>query len=488
MVHQVVPAKSYSPSAPAVDEASPLSIPASYTRRFVHNSVMVLLFDCLALSLALLIGGMLRYWFRGDSMVPGWSWLILPVWAIGAGFMHLVPGWGIGSVEQLRRLVTLIFASFAFAGLALFLSKTSAEVSRFTLTTSVIIALFLLPLVRTRLKSALISRRCWGLPTVVYGSDDTAAHVLQALRHEQGLGYMPVGIFDNESVPGTIISGVPVLGRLDERTDMAHVAVIATAQTSRQRLIELLEGNLSGYRRIVIIPDLLDAPSLWVTTRDFVGLVGLEIAVNLLNPVARFAKRAVDILIAVGLAPLWIPLGLIIALLIWLDDRHSPLFLQERIGFKGRRFRTWKFRTMHPDAEEVLKREFSLHPELEEEWTGEFKLRNDPRITRIGAALRKLSLDELPQLVNVLRGEMSLVGPRPLPEYHYEQLTAQIRSLRDRVRPGITGLWQVSGRSDSGTSGMERWDAYYVRNWSIWLDIVILVRTLRAVISGRGAY
>ncbi len=109
-------------------------------------------------------------------------------------------------------------------------------------------------------------------------------------------------------------------------------------------------------------------------------------------------------------------------------------------------------------------------------------------MTRVGRFLRKTSLDELPQLVNVLRGEMSLVGPRPLPDYHYRQLRPQIRTLRDRVRPGLTGLWQVSGRSEAGTSGMERWDAYYVRNWSVWLDIVILVRTVRVVIQAKGAY
>jgi lipopolysaccharide/colanic/teichoic acid biosynthesis glycosyltransferase len=143
---------------------------------------------------------------------------------------------------------------------------------------------------------------------------------------------------------------------------------------------------------------------------------------------------------------------------------------------------------MKPDAEQELRVAIVADPRLQSEWEGDFKLRNDPRITKVGRWLRRTSLDELPQLVNILKGEMSLVGPRPLPDYHYLEISEQVRALRDRVRPGLTGLWQVSGRSEAGTRGMERWDAYYVRNWSVWLDVVILVRTIRVVFSGRGAY
>ena len=143
---------------------------------------------------------------------------------------------------------------------------------------------------------------------------------------------------------------------------------------------------------------------------------------------------------------------------------------------------------MVPDADAVLETALAADPALREEWDAHFKLEADPRITRVGRVLRRTSLDELPQLFNVLRGDMSLVGPRPLPQYHHDELPERVRALRERVRPGITGLWQVSGRSDSGTLGMERWDPYYVRNWSLWLDAVILVRTLKVVARGSGAY
>jgi lipopolysaccharide/colanic/teichoic acid biosynthesis glycosyltransferase len=143
---------------------------------------------------------------------------------------------------------------------------------------------------------------------------------------------------------------------------------------------------------------------------------------------------------------------------------------------------------MVPNAEQKLKALLATDSALREEWEQNFKLKKDPRITKIGVFLRKTSLDELPQLINVLKGEMALVGPRPLPEYHLEQLPGNVQEIRARMRPGMTGLWQVSGRSDTGNLGMSKWDPYYVRNWSIWLDAVILVRTVRVVLFGSGAY
>lgn len=199
-------------------------------------------------------------------------------------------------------------------------------------------------------------------------------------------------------------------------------------------------------------------------------------------------KRALDLSLVILSAPFWVPLCLLLAGLTWLDDRHSPLFKQERVGQNGQKFFTWKFRTMVPNAEDVLKRHLAENAELRAEWEANFKLRRDPRITRTGNLLRKTSLDELPQLVNVLRGEMSLIGPRPLPEYHHQQLSPETRRMREKMAPGMTGLWQVSGRSEAGNEGMERWDPYYVRHWSFGLDLSILIRTVRVVLLGSGAY
>ncbi len=266
------------------------------------------------------------------------------------------------------------------------------------------------------------------------------------------------------------------------------MAILAISDLDRARIPALLEGPLAHYKKIILIPDLFEIPTLWVRSRDIAGVLGLEITSNLLDPLARCLKRTMDLVLVLLAAPLWIPLCLLIALAIRLEDGHAPLYFQQRLGKNGVSFNTMKFRTMVPDAERVLQEKLDRDPALRAEWETHFKLRKDPRITRVGALLRTTSLDELPQLINVLRGEMSLVGPRPLPAYHQQCLSRRTQRLRARLRPGLTGLWQISGRSDIGNEGFERWDAYYVRNWSIWLDLVILFRTTRAVFKRAGAY
>jgi lipopolysaccharide/colanic/teichoic acid biosynthesis glycosyltransferase len=209
---------------------------------------------------------------------------------------------------------------------------------------------------------------------------------------------------------------------------------------------------------------------------------------HLQRPLATGSKRFFDLGAVVLSSLFWLPLCLLIALLIWLEDRHNPLFVQQRVGQGGKFFPTYKFRTMVPHAEDVLRRKLAEDPELLAEWLANFKLKRDPRITRVGRVMRKLSLDELPQLINVLLGQMSLVGPRPLPDYHHTQLSSQTQYLREQVRPGMTGLWQVSGRSESGNAGMELWDPHYVVNWSLLLDLQVLFRTVKVVVLGSGAY
>ena len=199
-------------------------------------------------------------------------------------------------------------------------------------------------------------------------------------------------------------------------------------------------------------------------------------------------KLVLEVLIVIAAFPLGFPICAVIYLVILLEDGKNPLFIQERIGKGGKAFRTFKFRPMVPNAEAGLKKVLEEDEALREEWETFYKLRKDPRVTRIGRLLRRTSLDELPQLFNVLLGDMGLVGPRPLTAYHQNVLPAEVKMLRESVKPGITGLWQVSGRSDSGTEGMKKWDPYYVRNWSLKLDLTILLRTAIVVIACKGAY
>jgi lipopolysaccharide/colanic/teichoic acid biosynthesis glycosyltransferase len=229
--------------------------------------------------------------------------------------------------------------------------------------------------------------------------------------------------------------------------------------------------------------------SLWITSRDLGGVLGLEIKKNLLVPSNRRLKRLLDYAIAVPAFLASLPFIGLCAIWIKAVSPGPALFRQEREGERGKRITVYKLRTMYPDSERLLHEYLDNNPEEKINWYRFYKLKQDPRILpRIGWFLRRYSLDELPQLWNVLRGDMSLVGPRPFPYYHLNSFTDGFRALRSSVMPGVTGLWQVSERSDGDVKVQEVGDTYYIRNWSLWLDIYILLRTIRTVLLPSGAY
>lgn len=205
------------------------------------------------------------------------------------------------------------------------------------------------------------------------------------------------------------------------------------------------------------------------------------------RPGLQRAKLVFDVLATLAAAPAVLPLVAILAVMIKFGSEGPVFYAHERIGRGGRRFRAWKFRTMVRGGEQVLRDHLAANPEARAEWGRNHKLRRDPRVTGIGRVLRITSLDELPQLWNVLRGEMSLVGPRPIVDEEVSKYGALL-GVYTRVRPGITGLWQVSGRNNTTYEERVAFDCLYVRNWSPWLDVRILVRTVGVVFRGKGAY
>jgi lipopolysaccharide/colanic/teichoic acid biosynthesis glycosyltransferase len=240
---------------------------------------------------------------------------------------------------------------------------------------------------------------------------------------------------------------------------------------------------------MIVVPDLAGIASLWVTARDLGGCLGFEIKKNLLLRRNHVLKRLMDRAVALPLFLLSLPVMAFAALWIKIVSRGPAFHRQIREGMDGRRIAVWKLRTMRLDGDRILEDWFKVHPHDREQWQRYFKLRDDPRVLPvIGSLLRRTSLDELPQLWSILRGEMSLVGPRPLPDYHLEQFPSEFRTLRTRVLPGLTGLWQVSARSEGDLKVQEALDTFYIRNWSPWLDLYILARTASAVLLARGAY
>ena len=458
--------------------------------RKLLNIAVIALGDIAALVLALWLITLLVPSVQAAHLFSlPWVGGAVAFWLLGASILQLIPGWGLGAPTEIKRLAELSSLLYVSLCGALALVGTSGLTDFLTLAAGLVLTCLLIVLMRIFLRHQLIRAQAWGVPVVVYGGASTGRLLLAALQDSPSYGYFPVGIFDDSAaLQHTQIRGVPVLGTSADTLDNVPMAVLAMPGVGPGRVRELLEGPLSVYRSVVIIPDLFEVESLWMQACDFSGVLGLQVKRNLLDPVSMLVKRSFDLLGTLLFAPLWVPLCLLLALLIWLDTRANPLFLQRRVGKSGEVFATWKFTTMYPDAEALLERTLAGNPALRAEWDANHKLKNDPRVTRVGGLLRKTSLDEVPQLVNVLLGQMSLVGPRPLPQYHLQELSSPVQGLRQRVRPGMTGLWQVSGRSAAGNLGMERWDPYYVRNWSMWLDLVILLRTLQVVLRGSGAY
>ena len=208
---------------------------------------------------------------------------------------------------------------------------------------------------------------------------------------------------------------------------------------------------------------------------------------NLARWYNRFLKRIFDIVVSICGLVVVIPLGIILSAAIYFDSPGPIIFAHRRIGQGGREFPCYKFRTMVCNGDEVLQRYFSAHPEAKKEWERDFKLKDDPRVTRVGEFLRKTSLDELPQIWNVLIGQMSLVGPRPIVDAEIDKYGEYISDYY-LVPPGITGMWQVNGRSDTTYAERVAMDTWYVRNWSVWLDLILLAKTIGVVAARKGAY
>jgi len=445
-----------------------------------------------ALGLGLGVRRMLAPWFSHAVGVDQYfavavGILLLPMVHYQLG---IYPGYLLGPVERLRRRTLATFA--VFGGLVAWDNIVARGVlSRGVLLVTFVFALVLPPLAESLARRVLVARRRWGIPVVMLGAGPAGRMIARTLLGEPQLGLVPVAFLDNRpDAWNQTLENVPVAGPLGLAQDFerrAEAAIVALADLGRDDVAGLLQ-ELS-FPRVIVIPQFTGVGSLWVTARDLGGCLGLEIKKNLLMPRNLVLKRIMDRVIAFPLFLISVPVMAGAALWIKLSSRGPAFYCQMREGIDGRRFAVWKLRTMRVDGERLLESWFEVHPEDRLEWARYFKLRRDPRVLPwIGKLLRRTSLDELPQLWSVLRGEMSLVGPRPFPDYHLEQFPPEFRSMRTRVLPGLTGMWQVSARSDGDVEVQEALDTYYIRNWSPWLDLYILARTVAAVATARGAY
>lgn len=415
------------------------------------------------------------------------TWVVM-LWANGA-YDRRYLGLGTEEYKRVARAAVAVAATVSFLAFA-----TKTDLSRLSVAVALVAALFYIVIMRAVARRLLHNARQRNghatHRTLLVGTLPEALEICTAVARAPGAGLVPVGIHltDGYSAARGLLTPVPVYPPRNDILSLVrelHADTIAVCGSvsaepgELRRLAWQLEGTGVD---LVVAPQLTDIAGPRVHIRPIEGLPLLHVEEPTLSGVAWLGKNLMDrVAAAVGLV-LLAPLFAAVAIGIKMSDPGPVFFRQARVGHEGRVFKVWKFRTMYVDAEE---RRAALLDQNESD--GQlFKIRNDPRIFPFGRFLRQTSIDELPQLINVLKGEMSLVGPRPLPADDGDYLGDVRRRLL--VRPGITGLWQVSGRSDLSWDEAVRLDLYYVDNWSLAYDLHILWRTIGVVLARKGAY
>jgi Undecaprenyl-phosphate galactose phosphotransferase WbaP len=396
--------------------------------------------------------------------------------------------------DEIKALWLAAFFSTAGIFTIVSIGKLTGSISRVVIFLMGGIAVMTLPLVRMLVKKILRRLGLLKRRVLILGAGATGTLIANALRREPNYGYEVVGFLDDDAEKtGLKIDGVKVHRGVDRAAAYLRACnitdlFIAMPGAGKERLQGLINDLQHKVERIFFVPDIFGVAVIGTNLHHFSNeeAFALELRNNLAEPFNIIVKRIFDVTMSVLLLPLFFFLMAVITIFLKLDSKGPVIFSQERIGRGGRTFRCFKFRTMYADAEERLKGLLERDGEAKEEYEKFWKLRNDPRVTRVGKFLRATSLDEAPQIVNVIRGEMSLVGPRPYLPTEKECLGAQAATIL-LTKPGITGLWQVSGRSNTSYDYRIFLDASYVRNWNLWVDIVILFRTVKVVLNQSGA-
>ena len=349
-------------------------------------------------------------------------------------------------------------------------------------------------LFRYILARTLIKLNVLAIPVLLVGAGKTAELVDVHFSNMPLAMYKIVGFVDDNPKSSVLANKYKCLGKFSDaeevikKYNIPNVLVCAPGLESR-KLVTLINKLQILVEKVTFVPELFGIPAANIQARGLMNeqTLILEVKNNLAQRRNRLFKRIFDITATVIGGILILPIIAIVALLIYLDSPGPIVFGHKRVGQGGKEFPCYKFRSMVPNAQEALEIYLKENPAAREEWERDFKLKDDPRVTKIGKFLRKTSLDELPQLWNVLIGDMSLVGPRPIVRAEVEKYGEYINDFY-LVPPGITGVWQVSGRSDTTYEERVLMDSWYVHNWSVWIDIVYLVKTVLAVLKGKGAY
>lgn len=433
--------------------------------------------------------------FRSFILYSVYFPLILIVF-YGAG---LYPGIMISPPDEVRKIT--ICTAFCFIGICISIGlKNKIDILDFASSIKLdstnvgIVASFTLAIPVTALGLCImrdIGRHIlggfnwWGVPAVIYVTGESGNEVIRRLYSRRYVGYIPCLIVDsNAKVPSVTQSGIPIFPPSSTTSTMIKelrlkVGIICDYKGDIK--------SISRYYRYAIFVTSNEELSTTTKVRDLGGILGFSVTHNLTRKTNLLVKRAVDLLVIILTLPIVLPIMAIIAIGVKASSPGSVFYKHKRVGKNGKTLYCLKFRSMYKDSDKMLKKILATDEKRRQEWERDQKFIDDPRITPFGKILRKTSMDELPQLFNILKGEMSFVGPRPVTKEELDKY-GENASFILSVTPGLSGMWQISGRSDTGYEERVNLDSFYIQNWSIWLDVWIIIKTIWVVLKGKGAY
>ena len=421
-----------------------------------------------------------------------------PVFVLTFAAVGLYPGIMIPPTEEVKKFCGCTF----FALGAMTLGIVIADINDYTIAEAIIkdsadkavilafaitfpVATILLPGIRELAKTIFGRFKWWGVPAVIYSTNHSADFIIEKLIKNPYLGYHPAVIVDSAATGFSEFKGIPLIPPSKEMLDNIRAHNVKTA------VICSYDGDMrkimSSYRYTITVSKQQTTFTSTQQLKDIAGIIAFSSVHNLTFRLNKLLKRLLDLFVILALSPVWVPVFIICAILTKITSRGPIFYGHKRVGRNGKVIKCWKFRSMVVNSQEILEKLLAENEEMRIQWEKDRKLEHDPRITKFGKILRKTSMDELPQLINILLGEMSLVGPRPVTEPELEKY-GDYKDYVLSVKPGLSGMWQISGRSDTGYEERISYDTYYIQNWSIWLDIWILIKSVWVVLLGKGAY
>lgn len=424
------------------------------------------------------------------------SLLVLPI----AHLASLYPGLGLGSIVEFKQLTRALFATFCvFAGIAWFQFPEARIPHLASVALAFIVAIPSAMILRFFARALCARCRWWGAPVLIVADLPRGMDLAKRMHHESSQGLRPVGLLLNPDQYWTFEklgaeAGIPCydIRRTSEVAERLGATWVVVSPCANRETTPALDSALASIpNRILLSSNQLDM-GIWDELFCLGSHTGLRLGGAHSSKFKLAFKRLIDVIFTSSVLLAGLPVLIVICLMVRLSSRGPIFYSQKRVGLGGKEFKAWKFRSMVQDADKVLEKYLDENPSARREWDETHKLAKDPRVTTIGKFLRATSFDELPQLWNILIGEMSLVGPRPIidsPTYD----AAYIREYCDEfeayktVRPGLTGLWQVRCRSNGVYELRIYWDMYYIRNWCIWLDLYLIMRTVKTVLFREGA-